>query len=116
MFVVVVTHSTGHGESSIPILVTKSISKAVKTARDIENFDYEFYSKETGVGVYRLEEGRSYRKKEFKWLFGKNPPPAVIFYRRILEIHSLCSGLLWEEEWFDDKSQVLVDGFQGGIN
>jgi hypothetical protein len=117
MFVVVVTHDTGHGKSSCPVLATRSIRKAVETARGVEGLGYEFYGNETGVGVCRLEQGRSYHRDSFKWLEGGNPPPTVIFYRHHLVDYFLGfdeSGrphhhTFWKEEWLNKKIKTEVD-------
>lgn len=115
MFIVIATHNTGHGEASTPVLATKSIRKAVKTARGIEGLGYEFYSDEIGVGVYRLEAGHPYRKEEFKWHLGENPPPTIVFYREHCKKHDAyhlndpIDGSCWKEEWFDRKLQSLAD-------
>ncbi|MDP1629388.1 MAG: hypothetical protein Q8L57_02090 [bacterium] len=107
MFVVMVTHNTGHGEVSYPILVTKSIRKAVGTARGIESLGYQFYNKETGVVVFRLEQGRSYPKGEFKWFENQIPSQAVIFYRWPGEI---INGrvIRWAEDWYNKELQALA--------
>ncbi|MFH0803510.1 MAG: hypothetical protein V1877_00090 [Candidatus Tagabacteria bacterium] len=101
------THNTGHGEVSDSVLITNSIRKAVKTARGIENLEYEFYSTEIGVGIYSLKPERVYHKEAFKWLPGQTPPPTVIFYRRHHILHMGAShyedGKCWKEEWFDKK-------------
>jgi hypothetical protein len=108
MFIVVVTYNSSHGEASCPVLVTKSIRKAVETARGVEKLGFQFYSKEVGAGVYRLEQGLSYPKKEFVWLEHQLPSRLVVFYCWPAEI---ASGRVtrWAEDWYDKELQAKVD-------
>jgi len=98
LFVAVVKHNTGHGESTDVIQVSQDPLEAVLVARDVEKLGYEFYSEGTGVAIFRLEMSRKYAKDEFKFSMGRLPPDyPVIFCRRKKENSE------WEEEWFDRK-------------
>ncbi len=99
LFLVSVTHNTGHGPCNDPLMITEHLETALKAARSAESWGYEFYDPmETGVGISRLEFGRLYPKE--KWKFSGNPPPdypCVVYFRK--------EDGRWTEEWFDEALQ-----------
>ena len=108
MFVVLVTHNTGHGEVTDPVQLTEDIHEAIKTARTIETFGYEFYG-DVGVEVCRIQpERRPYMKSEFIWHLGDMPPSTAVFYRGHYRHFGKHSDY-WKEDWFDLGLQQLVD-------
>jgi hypothetical protein len=112
MFVVLVTHNTGHGEVADVIQLTRNIKKVIKTARSVEKLGYEFYSNEVGVEVLRLKpERRPFKKYESKFSPGCWSPLILVFYRQHSKSHQGDhSGDCWTEEWFDDNLKKAVDG------
>ena len=92
MFVVLVTHNTGHGDVTEPVQLTGNLSEAVATCRRVETMGYQFYGNEIGAGIYELgPEKRPYRKAE----------QTMVFYRQ--HYREPRSGSNWQEDWFDEN-------------
>lgn len=67
IYIINVTHYvTGGGGFTSTMLITRSLVKAVLAARNAEDFGYDLVSDyNNGVFIYRVKQGRTYRKEEF---------------------------------------------------
>lgn len=103
MYVVLVTHNTGHGEETNVLLVTDDPARAHLIAVMVEKYGYEFLSSDACVTVYQPRPETTYPKEIYRFLQGDPPPPAfpVVYSRR-------KSGGAWVEEWWDGLFRSLV--------
>jgi hypothetical protein len=61
LYVVTVTHGTGHGDQTSVALVTKSPEKALDLAQGIDRMAYEFHTPEDhGVKISKIKLGEVY--------------------------------------------------------
>ena len=106
LYVVLVTHNTGHGDEDTVMLITRDLVQAVSVAKTAEEYGYQFYNSKGGVVVTRLVPGRVYAKCEFKWNLGSPPPRTVVFSTRFMPASEvLKKPQKWVEEWFDKKAE-----------
>lgn len=113
IYVVGVSHNTEQGEIVADIvLLTEDIREAVRIARAIGNFGYEFSSIDTGVAIRRVEINRPYFKTNRERPEKNHSPRAHVFIRSHAANHgaSKCAESHWEETWLNGKLQRLVDG------
>jgi len=104
LFVVHVGHNTGHGLAHNVVMVTENAAVALTAAFSAELMGYEFYD-DSFVAVDRLETGRAYHKRDFKWQMGDRPPRHVVFcrgHRRVDSEPGQPRRYRWEDEWFDE--------------
>lgn len=104
MFIVLATHSTGHGDSTNPVIITEDIYAAVGTTRNIVELGYKFHTTEHAVCVYKLMPNRLYKKNDFMWYTHQEPPEhCIVTFRYVPGEH--C----WNEEWHDKEAKYIVD-------
>ncbi len=103
MFVVLVTHSGGHGDETNILLVTDDPVRAYRSAVMVERYGYDFHAPDTGVTVYQPRPETPYPKELYRFLADSPPSPLfpVVFSRR-------CTGTEWVEEWWDESFRSLI--------
>lgn len=102
MYVVLVTHNTGHGEETNVLLVTDDPARAHLSAVMAEKYGYEFLSSDACVTVYQPRPETPYPKEIYRFLQGEPPAASPVVYSR------RKSGAAWVEEWWGEPFCSLV--------
>jgi hypothetical protein len=98
LYIVEVTHNTGHGLCSNIALVTDRLGAALMIARRAEKLGYEFHTPlDSYVVINLVSPGVIYGERGDT--DGRSP---VVFVRR-----KTSSG--WREEWYDERLKEAAD-------
>lgn len=104
MYLAIVTHDTGHGESSNVLAVSENFVSLIKAVMSVEEMGYEFYGDETGVIVYQAYPDVVYPKRVFKTNGSSFPEDSPLVFART---HT-DGG--WRQEWFKKDFLARFNG------
>ncbi|NQV88554.1 MAG: hypothetical protein HQ402_03330 [Parcubacteria group bacterium] len=103
MFLVLVYHESGNGIVASPALITNVPTKALETARQVEDLGYDMNGSKSAVVILRPHIEHVFLKEDFEIISKVPKGHPIVFERRRV-------GDGWVEIWIQEKFKGVLEG------